>query len=90
MQCCWKKVSASQFTLYMTISNIGRIALAALIVPIRANFNWEITLLGFAGFILTAWIILQFINIEHQVKSIEHLENMEAESDVIKLSVIRN
>jgi MFS transporter, PAT family, beta-lactamase induction signal transducer AmpG len=90
MQCCWKKVSASQFTLYMTISNIGRIALAALIVPIRANFNWEITLLGFAVFILIAWILLQFINIEHQVKSIEHLENMEVESDVIMLSVNRN
>lgn len=90
MQCCWKKVSASQFTLYMTISNIGRIALAALIVPIRAYFNWEITLLGFAVFILIAWILLQFINIEHQVKSIEHLENMEVESDVIMLSVNRN
>ena len=90
MQCCWKKVSASQFTLYMTISNLGRIALAALIGPIRDNFSWGITLLGFAGFILVAWILLQFLNIESHVKSIEHLENQDLESEIIKLSVIRN
>jgi MFS transporter, PAT family, beta-lactamase induction signal transducer AmpG len=80
MQCCWKKVSASQFTLYMTIANIGRIALAALIGPIRANFNWEISLFAFAGFILLAWLLLQFINIEHHVTRIEHLEQKDIES----------
>lgn len=90
MQCCWKKVSASQFTLYMTISNIGRIALAALIGPIKGNFNWDITILAFAGFIFIAWILLQILNIEHQVESITHLENKDLESEVIKLSVIRN
>lgn len=90
MQCCWKKVSASQFTLYMTISNIGRIALAALIGPIKANFNWDITLLAFAGFICLAWILLQFLNINHQVERISHLENQDLESEVLKLSVNRN
>ena len=41
MQCCWKKVSATQFTLYMTISNIGRIVGAKLIGPMTNNFSWE-------------------------------------------------
>jgi PAT family beta-lactamase induction signal transducer AmpG len=90
MQCCWKKVSASQFTLYMTISNIGRIALASLIGPIKANFNWEITILAFAGFIFTAWILLQFLNMQNHVKRVEHLELNELENEVIKLSVNRN
>ena len=70
MQCCWKKVSASQFTLYMTISNLGRIALAALIGPIRANFSWEITLFAFAIMIALAWLLLQFLNINKQVKGV--------------------
>ena len=70
MQCCWKKVSASQFTLYMTISNVGRIALAALIGPIRANFSWEITLFAFAIMIALAWLLLQFLNINKQVKGV--------------------
>lgn len=90
MQCCWKKVSASQFTLYMTICNLGRIALAALIGPVRAHFNWEISLLGYPIFILIIFILFQFLNLESHTKSIEHLENREFETEVIKLSVIRN
>ncbi len=90
MQCCWKKVSASQFTLYMTISNIGRVAIAALIGPLKANFNWEITILSFAGFILIAWILLQFLNVERQVQGIENLDKRDIEGDILKLSIIRN
>lgn len=79
MECCWKKVSASQFTLYMTISNLGRIALAALIGPIRANFNWEITLFAFAIMTASAWLLLQFINIEKHVARVVDLENKDIE-----------
>lgn len=79
MECCWKKVSASQFTLYMTISNLGRIALAALIGPIRANFNWEITLFAFAIMTASAWLLLQFINIEKHVARVVDLENKDTE-----------
>ncbi len=75
MQCCWKKVSASQFTLYMTIGNLGRIALAALIGPIKANFNWQITLFAFAVMIALAWLLLQFLNINKQVERVVDLEN---------------
>ena len=84
MQCCWKKVSASQFTLYMTISNIGRIALAALIGPIKANFNWQITLFAFAVMIGAAWLLLQFLNIHKQVEGVVGLENKDANSDLLQ------
>ena len=80
MQCCWKKVSASQFTLYMTIANLGRIALAALIGPIKANFNWQITLFAFAVMIALAWLLLQFLNINKQVERVVNLENKDANS----------
>ncbi|MFN3754846.1 MFS transporter [Flavobacterium sp.] len=80
MQCCWKKVSASQFTLYMTIANLGRIALAALIGPIKENFSWEITLFVFAFFIALAWLLLQFLNINQQVKSVVRLENKDVQT----------
>ena len=79
MQCCWKKVSASQFTLYMTIANLGRIALAALIGPIRSNFSWEITFLYFAIMIGFAWVLIQFLDINKQVKEVEKIENSDIE-----------
>ncbi len=88
MQCCWKKVSASQFTLYMTISNIGRIALAALIGPIQSNFNWEITILAFAGFILVAWILVLFINMETHLKRVEDLDKKDVQNQKMLVTVM--
>ncbi len=82
MQCCWKKVSASQFTLYMTISNLGRIALAALIGPIKANFNWQIALFAFAVMIVVALVLLQFLNINKQAQRVVDLENIDAEKQM--------
>ncbi|MBK8404306.1 MAG: MFS transporter [Saprospiraceae bacterium] len=76
MQCCWKKVSASQFTIYMTISNMGRIVGAKLIGPVKDQFSWEYTVLAFAILMLAAWIIIQFL---HMKNHLSHLENLEAE-----------
>lgn len=78
MQCCWKKVSATQFTLYMTISNIGRIVGAKLIGPMTSNFNWEYTFLSFSMMIALAWILIRFMHINHQVKRVAELENKDA------------
>lgn len=79
MQCCWKKVSASQFTLYMTIANLGQISLSALIGPIKSNFNWQITFSFFAIMIGIAWLLLQFLNINKQIEQVVELENKDAE-----------
>jgi len=86
MQCCWKKVSASQFTLYMTLANLGRIAMAALIGPITSNFSWEIALLSFAILIAAAWFLLQFLNINKQVEGVSKLENKESEAQTLAMA----
>lgn len=78
MQFCWKKVSASQFTLYMTLSNLGRIALAALIGPIKDHFSWQISLLSFSIMMAICWLLMQFMNIEKHSAKIEALENEDA------------
>jgi PAT family beta-lactamase induction signal transducer AmpG len=75
MQCCWKKVSASQFTLYMTIANLGRIAGAKLIGPVKAQLSWEYTLFLFAVMIALAWVLIRFININQHVKRVVDLED---------------
>jgi PAT family beta-lactamase induction signal transducer AmpG len=75
MQCCWKKVSATQFTLYMTIGNIGRLVGAKLIGPAKSYFSWEITLFLFAGMLTLAWIAIRSIHIDRHVEQIAALEN---------------
>ena len=79
MQCCWKKISASQFTLYMTLANMGQIAFAALIGPIREMMNWQLSLFAFAVFIAVAWFALQFLNIDKQIARVADLENNDRE-----------
>lgn len=77
MQCCWKKVSATQFTLYMTISNIGRIVGAKSIGPIKSHFSWEYTLLAFACMIAMAWIFIRLMHINKRVEKVVELEKQD-------------
>ena len=80
MQCCWKKVSASQFTLYMTIANLGRIAGAASIGPVKRHMDWNYSILSFAIMIATAWLAIQFLDIRKHVIAVAGLESKEAEN----------
>lgn len=74
MQCCWKKVSASQFTLYMTIYNLGRIAGAKLIGPVKENFEWEQTIFATVFMLLFSWLVLQFTMISKHEKSVAEID----------------
>ncbi|MBK7763157.1 MAG: MFS transporter [Bacteroidetes bacterium] len=85
MQCCWKKVSASQFTLYMTIANLGQISLAAFIGPLKEKFSWQISILVFAVFIAVAWLLLQFIKINKQIEDVAALESKDVESRIVEM-----
>ena len=80
MQCCSKNISASQFTIFMTMGAMGSIAGAFLVGPIKENFNWNTTFIFFEIFIGLAWLILQFINIEKHVAKIAELEYESMES----------
>ena len=74
MQCCSKNISASQFTIFMTMGAVGSIAGAFLVGPIKENFNWNTTFIFFGVFITFAWILLQFLNIPQQVAKISAIE----------------
>ena len=89
MQCCWKKVSASQFTLYMTVANMGQIAFAALIGPVTAAFPWQLSIFAFAIFIALAWFALQFLNIEKQIDCVAELESKDIESQHKAVALVR-
>jgi len=82
MQCCWKKVSASQFTLYMTIANLGRIVGAYLIGPFKNMFSWEYTLFAFAIMMLCALLVVRSIRIDSHVERVKDLEKKDLESQL--------
>jgi PAT family beta-lactamase induction signal transducer AmpG len=87
MQCCWKKVSASQFTLYMTIANLGRITGAASIGPIKSHAGWNYSILSFAIMIGLAWLAIQFLNMDKHVIQVAVLESKHAKNQIPAMSV---
>jgi PAT family beta-lactamase induction signal transducer AmpG len=86
MQCCSKKVSASQFTFYMTVGALGSMVGATLIGPIKENFSWEITLFSFVGMLALAGLVLYRLNINKLEEQINELENKETEPEALLMS----
>ena len=83
MQCCSKKISASQFTTYMTMGAVGSMVGATLIGPMKNNFGWEVTLFSFTGMLAFAWLIMQFLDIDKHVDQLTELEHKNAESELL-------
>lgn len=70
MQLCWEKVSASQFTIYMTLNNIGISFGAWLFGKLSENFDWTIILGCIAVFPFIGLFVFRKIRLE------EHLERI--------------
>lgn len=69
MQLCWKTVAATQFTLYMAVSNMGRAAGSALLGVLKTNFSWEHIFLFIAILPVIMGIMIRFINFsKHKIK----------------------
>lgn len=87
MQCCSKNVSASQFTIYMTMGATGSIGGAALIGPIKESFDWNITFMVFVGLIAASWLLMQFLNIDKQMERIHELEVEESQKRALQIEL---
>ena len=75
MECCSKKVSASQFTFYMTIGAVGSMVGATLIGPMKETFDWPITIGLFTVSIGVSWLILRLLNVDQLEEQIAELED---------------
>ncbi len=80
MQLCWKRVAATQFTLYMAISNLGLAGGAALIGPLKDILSWEYVILTYIVFAITMLILIRFINFEKHSKRVDELEEQYLEN----------
>jgi PAT family beta-lactamase induction signal transducer AmpG len=79
MQHCWKRVSATQFTLYMAISNAGMTSGSAIAGSIRENFSWNYVFVAFAMAAGLACLLIAFIGFQSHQSAIENLESKEME-----------
>jgi len=74
MRLCWKRIAATQFTLYMAVSNLGLAAGAALMGQLKSYFEWEYVILTYILFAIIMLALLKFIDFEkHQVR-VDELE----------------
>ena len=76
MELCWCRVSATQFTLYMAISNMGRALGASLLGPLKEWLPWEYVILTVGAFALGS---LGFVMILRMKKHLDRLDCMEAD-----------
>lgn len=74
MNLCWKRISATQFTLYMAISNLGLAAGAWLLGPLTAMMSWEYLLAASAVFPLIMLALTSFIHFENHTKRVDMLD----------------
>jgi PAT family beta-lactamase induction signal transducer AmpG len=81
MQVCWKRVSALQFTFFMTLANVGMSAGAALLGFIRSHFSWQIIFLIFTVMVIVVAVLIQFLKIITHLQQVDVLEKNYIENE---------
>ena len=81
MQVCWKRVSALQFTFFMTLANAGMAVGAALFGYLRSHFGWQIIFLVFTVMVVGIAVLLQFLKINSHLKQVDVLEKNYIENE---------
>lgn len=86
MQLCWARISATQFTLYMALANVGRSVGAALLGPLKTRLPWEYLFLVVAGLALGSLLFVIILRMKKHLVSVEELEarHLEKEEDLLK------
>jgi PAT family beta-lactamase induction signal transducer AmpG len=74
MHLCWKRVAATQFTLYMAISNLGLATGAAIMGQLKNFLNWENVMLAYILFAGTMLVLMRFIKFEKHQTKVDELE----------------
>ena len=76
MELCWRRISATQFTLYMAIFNVGRAVGAGILGWLKDYFeSWDYVIVSFALFSLVMLILIRRMNLKSHLSQIELLES---------------
>jgi PAT family beta-lactamase induction signal transducer AmpG len=86
MQLCWSRISATQFTVYMAVSNVGRSVGASLLGPLKDRLPWEYIFIFVAVVTTGALFFVIIMRMKKHLVSVDELEarHIENESDLLK------
>lgn len=90
MQLCWPRISATQFTLYMAMANVGRSIGAALLGPLKDNLPWEYLFYFNALLVIGSLFFVIILRMKKHLVSVDELEarHLEKEEDLLKRVVV--
>ncbi|WP_170154608.1 MFS transporter [Mangrovibacterium diazotrophicum] len=73
MQLCWKRIAATQFALYMAVSNIGISFGAWLMGQLKTHFGWDVIFLSYAGLMILALVGISLMNLQKHAQQVDLL-----------------
>lgn len=71
---CWKRVAATQFTLYMALANLGRSFGSGLLGLLKEYLSWEFMFLAFNVFAVLMIVFIQLIRDHNHADDLERIE----------------
>ena len=74
MKLCWQVVAATQFTLFMALSNMGRAVGSGLVGTFKEMMSWDYVLIITAISPLLTIVFIKFINFKKQRETINQFK----------------
>jgi MFS transporter, PAT family, beta-lactamase induction signal transducer AmpG len=74
MAVCGKKIAATQFAIYMALSNLGYVGGSTLLGPVREYFGFHTIFLGFALLTFASLFVMRLLRIEHHQEALKGME----------------
>lgn len=87
MQLCWKRISALQFTFFMTVFNAALASGAAFMGLLRTYFSWQTILFVFSFAVMIAMLLLKFMSVKKHLQQVEELEQNYLKNEADKQNV---
>jgi len=87
MELCWCRVSATQFTLYMAIANMGRALGASLLGPLKDSFGWQYAILAVGVLALASLFFIVLLRLKKHLHRLDCIEADEVLNEYNKLAL---
>ena len=88
MELCWCRVSATQFTLYMAMANMGRALGASLLGSLKVYFGWQYAILAVGVLALGSLFFISLLRLKKHLDNLDCIEADEVEKNLPQLELL--